>query len=97
MAPIGMTEFVQLEQCPPDFSPALRALWYAKRGDWHKAHQIVQDCSDRDSAWVHAYLHRQEGDLSNAYYWYRQAGQPQPQLDLAQEWEAISECLLKSR
>ena len=55
---------------------ALEALWHERRGDWDRAHKIVQDESDADAAWVHAYLHRVEGDLGNAGYWYRQAGQP---------------------
>ena len=56
--------------------PQLAALWWAAKGDWDRAHKIVQDESDANSAWVHAYLHRVEGDLGNAGYWYRQAGQP---------------------
>jgi len=56
--------------------PPLAALWWAAKGDWYAAHKIVQDESDTRAAWVHAYLHRVEGDLSNAGYWYRRAGQP---------------------
>src|SRR5947207_3353376 len=55
------------------FSGALLALWWDARGDWEKAHQVAQDVAGRDGAWVHAYLHRKEGDLGNAGYWYRQA------------------------
>ncbi len=53
----------QQERCPESLPPALQALWYDKKGNWNKAHQIVQNASDTDSAWVHAYLHRKEGDL----------------------------------
>ena len=70
-------------------SPPLAALWWAARGDWDQAHKIVQDEPDKDSAWVHAYLHRVEGDLGNAGYWYRQAGQPVANDALEVEWERI--------
>ncbi len=61
---------------PADAAPPLRALWHGLRGDWKAAHEIVQVEDDRDSAWVHAWLHRVEGDLANAGYWYRRAGKP---------------------
>ena len=70
-------------------SPPLAALWWAAKGDWDAAHKIVQDESDANSAWVHAYLHRVEGDLSNAGYWYRQAGKPVAKDSLHAEWENI--------
>jgi hypothetical protein len=73
--------------------PALAALWWAAKGDWDAAHKIVQDESDADSAWVHAYLHRVEGDLSNAGYWYRQAGRPAAKDALEAEWERIVSAL----
>ena len=77
-------------------SPPLAALWWAAKGDWDQAHKIVQDESDRNSAWVHAYLHRVEGDLGNAGYWYRQAGQQVPKGSLEAEWERIVSALLES-
>jgi hypothetical protein len=61
---------------PADATPALRALWHGLRGDWKAAHEIVQAEDDRESAWVHAWLHRVEGDLGNARYWYSRAGKP---------------------
>jgi hypothetical protein len=73
--------------------PPLAALWWAAKGDWDAAHKIVQDESDADSAWVHAYLHRVEGDLSNAGYWYRQAGRPAAKDALEAEWERIVSAL----
>jgi hypothetical protein len=76
-------------------SPPLAALWWAAKGDWDAAHKIVQDESTRDAAWVHAYLHRVEGDLGNAGYWYRQAGQPVPKDSLDAEWERIVSALSK--
>lgn len=83
------------EKCPDSLPRALQALWYDKKGDWDTSHEIVQDASDADSAWVHAYLHRKEGDLSNARYWYRRSGKPEFQADLNQEWEQIVRDLLK--
>jgi hypothetical protein len=74
-------------------SSPLAALWWAAKGDWDAAHKIVQDESDANSAWVHAYLHRVEGDLNNAAYWYRQAGQPVASGSLEIEWEAIASAL----
>jgi hypothetical protein len=69
--------------------PSLAALWWVAKGNWDAAHKIVQDESDANSAWVHAYLHRVEGDISNAGYWYRQAGQPVAKDPLEAEWERI--------
>jgi hypothetical protein len=74
-------------------APALAALWWAAKGNWDAAHKIVQDESDANSAWVHAYLHRVEGDLSNAGYWYRQASQPIAKDSLETEWERIASAL----
>ncbi|MBW4562783.1 MAG: hypothetical protein KME32_16865 [Mojavia pulchra JT2-VF2] len=93
-----LTEFQKLVEtqrlCPETLPKALQALFYDKQGDWHKAHEIVQNASDADSAWVHAYLHRKEGDLSNARYWYRRSSQPEFTGQLNQEWEEITSCLL---
>jgi hypothetical protein len=74
-------------------APPLAALWWAAKGNWDAAHKIVQDESDANSAWVHAYLHRVEGDLSNASYWYRQAGQPVAKDSFESEWERIASVL----
>ena len=70
-------------------SGALLALWWDARGDWAKAHEVAQEIETADGAWVHAYLHRKEGDAGNAAYWYRRAGRPVPTGDLRAEWEAI--------
>ena len=80
-----------LSKPAPDagLSPPLAALWWAAKGDWDAAHKIVQDESDANSAWVHAYLHRVEGDLSNAGYWYRQAGKAVAKDSLDAEWQRI--------
>jgi hypothetical protein len=87
-----------LSEAAPDRSlaPPLAALWWAAKGDWDAAHKIVQDQSDAHSALVHAYLHRVEGDLSNAGYWYRQAGQPVAKDSLENEWDRIAAALTAS-
>ena len=72
----------------------LRALWYDARGDWHRAHTIAQDVDDAGGAWVHAYLHRKEGDLGNAGYWYERAGRDVASDPLDAEWERIAAALL---
>jgi hypothetical protein len=77
----------------PNLDAPLAALWWAAKGDWDAAHKIVQDEADANSAWVHAYLHRVEGDLSNAGYWYGQAGQPVARDALDAEWERIVSAL----
>ena len=72
----------------------LKALWEAGRGQWDAAHAIVQDDPGQDAAWVHALVHRQEGDLGNAGYWYRRAGKPVEQGSLEDEWDQIAYALL---
>ena len=79
---------------PDNITEPLQALWTDANGDWDGAHRIVQSLTDADSAWVHAYLHRKEGDLSNASYWYHRAGKPMPEMTLAEEWQSISHSLL---
>ena len=81
----------------PDLSAPLAGLWWAAKGDWDQAHRIVQDDSSRDAAWVHAYLHRVEGDLGNAGYWYRQAGKPVATDSLPIEWDRIVSALISRR
>ncbi len=78
------------------FDAPLAALWWAAKGDWDQAHEIVQDEDDADAAWVHAYLHRVEGDLGNAGYWYRRAGKPVATGPLETEWEQMVSALLVS-
>jgi len=77
-----------------DLAPPLQALWWAAKGDWDQAHKIVQDEESGDAAWVHAYLHRVEGDLGNATYWYRRAGKPAAEDSLEAEWERIVSALI---
>lgn len=81
-------------QPPRGLSPPLEALWWAGKDDWKRAHEIAQEHDDQSSAWVHAYLHRVEGDLGNAGYWYREAGRAAARGALPVEWEAIARELL---
>ncbi len=70
------------------------SLWHDAKGDWHTAHTIIQDIEDRTAAWIHAYLHRKEGDNSNAGYWYNRAGKKMPAYSLDKEWEEIANAVL---
>jgi hypothetical protein len=76
------------------FPPALTALWRAGKDEWDAAHRIVMDDAGKDCAWVHAYLHRVEGDLDNAHYWYSKARRPVATCPLAEEWDAIAKQLI---
>ena len=83
---------------PADVAPPLRALWLDARGDWSAAHKCVDELDrpgvDADAMWVHAYLHRKEGDRENAGHWYRRAGRPVAEGPLDEEWRAIAVALL---
>ncbi len=82
------------EAPPASMSPALRALWRDAQGDWDGAHGEVDDEADQPSCRVHAYLHRKEGDPSNAAYWYRRARETQPKASLEEEWSDLAARLL---
>jgi hypothetical protein len=80
---------------PAKLGLALEALWWAGKGDWERAHGCAQlQEGEPGCDWVHAHLHRQEGDLANARYWYRRAGRPVPDIALPAEWMAIATQLL---
>jgi hypothetical protein len=80
---------------PESFEGALLALWWDAQGNWQTAHEIAQDVDGSDGAWVHAYLHRKEGDVGNAAYWYGRAGKVAASGDLRAEWEAMVGELLR--
>ena len=83
------------QNTPPEgMSNPLKALWYAHKEDWNQAHEWAQKEKDSESAWVHAYLHRQEGDILNAEYWYTRASRTLPDQTLHEEWEEIAQNLL---
>lgn len=92
-----MENFLKLKDegiVPEDIAPLLQALLLDASGDWDSAHRIAQNDPSADGSWVHAYLHREEGDLGNATYWYRSAGKSIPNLSLEEEWEYIALSLL---
>lgn len=79
----------------PELSPELRALWLAKKGRWEDAHDLCQGIPGTAGSWIHAWLHRQEGDYGNARYWYDRAGKPapSPKFSLDEEWFEIAQAL----
>lgn len=85
----GFCETLNGNEPPAGLSPLLEALWYEKKEDWDQAHNIAQDIETNEGSWVHAYLHRVEGDRWNANYWYRRAGRSMPEYSLKQEWEEL--------
>ena len=74
---------------PTGISSYLTSLWWEGKGNWQKAHDIIEHLDDDTAAWVHAYLHRKEGDRGNARYWYNRAGQRMPEVSLEEEWKDI--------
>ena len=80
---------------PAGIGKLLEALWHDAAGDWQRAHRIVQSQSGRQSALIHAYLHRKEGDFANAGYWYDQAGVAAPAMSLQAEWESCVDAVLR--
>ena len=94
---MNIEEFRQIDsQQIKSYPLALQALWHDYRGDWQSSHQLIDRESDKDCAWVHAYLHRVEGDLWNARYWYRRSGKPESKLNLVEERQQIAKALLEN-
>ena len=94
--PMTPSELRAAASAPSNLSVELMALWHDAQGDWQRAHATVQDLETPAAAWVHAYLHRREGDESNARYWYARAGQPPCRSSLDAEWDAIATRLLEA-
>ena len=90
----AFVQSLQQSAPPAGLAPLLLALWHAGKDDWHSAHNIAQDVPGPDGAWVHAYLHRVEGDNWNADYWYRRAGRSMPVHSLEEEWKVLVEHFL---
>lgn len=88
------TDSLKHDTPPVGLTIQQEALWYDGKGDWDRAHDLINDLDDRQSAHVHAYLHRKEGDLWNADYWYRRAGKQRPDVTLEEEWKALVAYLL---
>ena len=93
----GFRESLKDAVPPEGLSTALESLWWDAKGSWEKAHETAQKDEGRDSCWVHAYLHRAKGDVSNAKFWYRSAQRPAGYGDLKTEWESIAQTLLRER
>jgi len=89
-------ESLNSDQPPEGLTDLLQALWWDGKGNWKKAHETAQDISNADGAWVHAYLHRKEGDEGNASYWYSHARKPKSAQSLDEEWEQIVGTFLES-
>jgi hypothetical protein len=79
---------------PAESTVYLKSLWHDAKGDWETSHNIIQDVNDKTASWIHAYLHRKEGDVFNANYWYNKAGKRMPGYSLDKEWEEIVRELL---
>jgi len=95
---MSLEEFMKLAteyRIPDNLPDLLRALILDANDDWDRAHSIAQDIFSKDGSWLHAYLHRKEGDLSNASYWYGNAGRRMPDIPLGEEWESIASELLE--
>ena len=95
---IAIEDFLKMKDqgtVPDDLSPLLRALLLDASGNWEDAHRLCQADPAADGAWVHAYLHRKEGDLSNAAYWYGRSGKKMSDLTLEEEWEYIAQALIR--
>jgi len=87
---------IQNEQPSSELSETLTSLWWDKKGDWDRAHAIAQEVPTTQGSAVHAYLHREEGDLWNADYWYSRAGRTRPDISLEAEWKLLVEEMLLS-
>ena len=87
---------LETDDPPRGLSPYLLSLWYDAKGDWNKAHEIVQDEETENGSWIHAYLHRKEGDIWNADYWYQRAGKKRPSGSIEEEWRDITLTFLKN-
>lgn len=85
---------LEMPAAPETLSRALHAMWEDAKGNWNAAHRIAQDIDDQTGSWIHAYLHRKEGDLGNAGYWYRRAAKPVAHDTLDEEWNRIVSVLL---
>ena len=77
------------DQPPKEISVLLQSLWYDAKGDWERSHHLISDIDTKDAALIHAYLHRKEGDMWNADYWYKRAVAKRPDMTIEKEWEEL--------
>ena len=89
MTVIEFKKTLDEKEPPENLSVYRTALWYDAKGDWNKAHQIIQNVEDKNASAIHAYLHRKEGDIGNADYWYRRAAKKREHISLEKEWEQL--------
>ncbi len=82
------------ENSPDGINPLVEALWYDAKGDWQKAHNLAQEIATKEGSWVHAYLHRKEGDESNAAYWYHRAKKDMSTASIEEEWEILVKAMI---
>lgn len=94
MDPLAFADSLEKPEPPPGLSLALQGLWWDAKGDWERAHGCAQEREDAHGMRLHAYLHRKEGDQSNAEYWYRRSGATPSTLTLDQEWEELVRAFL---
>ncbi|WP_316814492.1 hypothetical protein [Pedobacter nyackensis] len=87
--PIDFKQSVIDRQIPAELPLYLQALWHDGAGNWETAHDLIDQLTDQRSAHIHAYLHRKEGDIWNADYWYKRAGKTRPLVSLDEEWEML--------
>jgi len=98
MTPKTFVEFEKslgMSKVPKEWPDALKAMWFDAKGDWESSHNIAQEMHNSIGSWLHAYLHRKEGDRFNAGYWYRLAGRTYPAATLEEEFQVIVKYLLK--
>ena len=98
ITPAMLARSAATDAAPPDgLTNIARTLWYARAGKWDEAHDLCQEIPGKAGSWIHAYLHREEGDLSNASFWYSRAGVAMPAADfpLAEEWMDLAAKLLR--
>jgi hypothetical protein len=84
------------DEMPENLSLHLQSLWFDGKGNWKAAHDLIDQLGDKRSAHLHAYLHRKEGDIWNADYWYSRAGQKRPAITLDEEWEQLVSAFLNA-
>jgi hypothetical protein len=94
MTPDDFSRTLNASDPPSGLTPSLTALWWDGKGDWARAHSLIDHLDTPDAMAVHAYLHRKEGEQWNADYWYRRAGSAHQRPTLEEEWAALVEALL---
>jgi hypothetical protein len=94
---LSFKESIAQAEPPGGLSLALVALWWDAKGDWDRAHACAQERDDDAGMRVHAYLHRKEGDQSNADYWYRRCRAASPRISLDEEWTTLVKSFLPQK